>query len=167
MKNDNRGVSLVEILVVVAIMAVVGAVGIMSFNAMSGKPAQQCAQQMMYSIEKHRTSCMGKVSSAYTLYVGSSGKIMAAEYLSNTDTLPSSPTQTIEVGASKNVVTYTCSDGSVHSLDSEPLTLQFDRSSGAFKKLSNGQYCTEISIKRGGREHKLTLVPLTGKVYID
>lgn len=166
MKNDNRGISLVEVMVVVAIMAVLLAVGIMSVNAMSGKPAQQCAQQLMYSLERHRTSAMGKVNSQYVLRVNGSGKIVADEYLTNADSLTGVDPKTVEVGASGNKVTYVCG-GATYSLDERPLTLQFDRGSGSFKAQADGTYCTEIIIKRGGREHKVTLVPLTGKVYID
>ncbi len=166
MKNDNRGMSLVEILVVIAIMVVVGAIGIMSINAMSGKPAQQCAQQMMYSLERHRTSAMGKVNSQYVLRVSGSGKIVADEYLTNEDSLSGVTPKTLEVGSSGNKVTYVCG-GTTYSLEDTPLTLKFDRGSGSFKPQADGSYCTEISIKRGGREHKVTLVPLTGKVYID
>lgn len=166
MRQDNRGVSLVEVMVVVAIMAVVGGVGIWGINAMSGKPAQQCAQKVVYSLERHRTSAMSKVDAVYKLYE-SGGKIYVDEYLTNDAggvDLSASPTTTTEIGASGVKVQYTLDAApDLHEL---PLYLSFDRSSGAFKKQSGGSYCTQIIVKRGGREHTVTLVPLTGKVYI-
>ena len=167
-KNDNRGVSLVEILVVVAIIAVLGSVGYMAVDAMSGRPAQKCAQQIVYSLEKHRTSTMGKVNAKYVLRVDSStGKIVADEYLTNNDSFGSmSPTNTYALGDKKIKISYV-SGGATKELASAPLTLQFNRESGAFQKQGDGSYCTKIIIERGGRTYEVTLVPLTGKVYID
>lgn len=168
MRQDNRGVSLVEVMVVVAIMAVVGGVGVWGINAMSGKPAQQCAQKVVYSLERHRTSAMSKVDAKYRL-VENGGKIYVEEYMTNDPGgLPSplpAPATSTEIGASGVKVQYTLgADPTLHDL---PLELQFDRSTGAFKPQSGGSYCTKIVVTRGGREHTVTLVPLTGKVYID
>lgn len=166
LRNDNRGVSLVEIMVVVVIIGVLGTVGIMGVNAMSGKPAQKCSQQIVYTLEKHRTSTMSKVSAQYVLRVNASGKIVAEEYLSNGATVGSTPTHTYELGDKSIKISYEC-DGTTKELASSPLTLQFDRTSGAFKKQADGTYCTKITVERGGRSYVVTLVPLTGKVYVD
>ena len=170
MRRDNRGVSLVEILIVAAIIAVLGGVGIMSFNAITGKPAQQCAQKIVYSLERHRTSAMSKVYSQYELYVGADKKVYLKEYVSNTD--PSVAIEPTEMGAAGVEVKYECvsSSGSVvvRDLATTPLVLSFDRGSGAFKKLGTEDlYCQKIMVSRGGRTFEVTLVPLTGKVYID
>ncbi len=168
MKQDNRGLSLVEVMVVVAIIAVVGGVGIWGINAMSGKPAQQCAQKIVYSLERHRTSAMAKVDAVYMLYENG-GRIYVNEYLTNdpggVNLSTMSPVTTTEIGASGVEVQYTLgADPALHDL---PLYLAFDRGSGAFKTQPGGGYCTKIIVKRGGREHTVTLVPLTGKVYIE
>lgn len=167
MRQDNRGLSLVEVMVVIAIMAVVGAVGIWGINAMSGKPAQQCAQKIVYSLERHRTSAMARVDAVYMLYENG-GKIYVDEYLTNdaggVNLSTMTPATSTEIGASGVEVQYTLgADPTPHNL---PLYLSFDRSSGAFKPQSGGDYCTQIIVKRGGREYTVTLVPLTGKVYI-
>lgn len=164
LRNDNRGVSLVEVLVVVAIIVVVGAVGILGINSMSGKPAQKCSQQIIYSLEKHRTSTMGKVSSQYVLTVDDEGKIIAEEYLSNEETMPSDPTTVHKLSDKRTKVTYVC-NGTMKNIADAPLTLQFDRASGGFKQQADGSYCTQIIVERGGRSYPITLVPLTGKVY--
>lgn len=167
LKNDNRGMSLVEVMAVVAIMAVLGAVGIMGVDAMSGKPAQKCSQQIIYTLEKHRTSTLGKVSAKYVLCRNAEGKVVAEEYLSNEETLSGDPTNVYELGDKRTKVTYTFNDGGTGDIDSAPLTLQFNRSDASFKKQPGGGYCTKISVQRGGRTYDVTLVPLTGKVYID
>lgn len=165
-KNDNRGLSLVEVMVVVAIMAVVGSVGIMGINAMSGKPAQKCSQQIIYSLEKHRTSTMGKINAKYVLTTDDNGKVIAEEYLTNEDTMPSDPTTVHKLGDKRTKVTYIC-NGTMKNIADNPLTLQFNRSSGAFEQQADGTYCTQIIVQRGGRTYNIKLVPLTGKVYAE
>ncbi|MBE5865588.1 MAG: prepilin-type N-terminal cleavage/methylation domain-containing protein [Lachnospiraceae bacterium] len=166
LRRDNRGVSLVEVMIVVAIMAALGGVGIMGINAMTGRPAQKCSQQIIYTLEKHRTSTMGKLNAKYELCRESNGKIVAKEYLTNEDVLPSSPTNVYELGDKSTKVTYECG-GSSKNIDTATLTLQFNRSDGSFKQQADGSYCTKISVQRGGRTFNITLVPLTGKVYAD
>lgn len=173
MKMNNKGMSLVELMVVIAIITILGGVGIMGVNAMTGKPAQKCAQQIVYSLEKHRTSTMGKVSAKYVLTRDANGDIYAIEYLSNNDTIDPTTDQAskIKLGDSKMKITFWqvgSSAATLYSLESgNGLVLEFDRSSGAFKKQDDGSYCTEIIVERGGRTHKITLVPLTGKVYMQ
>lgn len=175
MRHDNRGMSLVELTIVIAIIAVVGAVGIMSFNVMTGKPAQQCAQKLVYSLEKHRTTSASKVDAYYVLsYNAATKEIIAEEFVSNDLSLGYTSIGRSAIGAANVEVTYYVSgDATAYNLNTGAITLRFDRSSGAFKQLSstntatNGKYCTKIVASRGGRDFEVTLVPLTGKVYID
>ncbi len=172
-RHDNRGVSLVEIVIVVAIIAVLGAVGVMGFNAMTGRPAQQCAQKIVYSLEKHRTSAMSKVNTKYELSA-ENNKIYLYEYATNDPAGYGTPTKT-EIGTAGVKLSYVRSDDPsvVYELVNDSptngkLALQFDRGSGSFKRLEGtGVFCTKIIASRGGRDFEVTLVPLTGKVYID
>lgn len=164
MRQDNRGISLTEVMIVVALIAVLGGVGIWGINAMLGKPAQQCAQKIVYSLERHRTTALGKVEAEYHL-VQDGSCVYLEEYVTNDSAAGLVRTSRVEIGSAKVKVQYT--------IDSEatrrdlPLKLVFDRSSGAFKPQDGGGYCTKIFVSSGGREHQVTLVPLTGKVYID
>ena len=164
-RMNNKGVSLAEIMVVVAIMAVLISVGITSVNAMNGRPAQQCAQKIVYSLEKFRTTAMSRVDASYTLSVDPSTKeIVCTEWTSNGST---DSTVSNVIGRSKLIVNYQTDAGSTYNLESRSLTLQFDRSSGAFRALTNGEKCTRITVTAGGRSFSVALVPVTGKVYID
>lgn len=169
MKQDNRGVSLVEILIVVSIITVLAGVGIYGVSLMSGQPAKQCAQKIMYSLERHRTTAMSKVEAKYVLEE-ENGKVYFREYVVDGAVKAADGGTWIlkseaEVGSSGVEVVYTVdADPTPQPL---PLELRFNRSSGAFEPLTVGKYCTHIIAERGGKEFKLTLVPLTGKVYID
>ena len=170
MRQDNRGISLVEVMVVIAIIAVLGGVGIWGINALTGRPAQQCSQKIVYSLERHRTTATGKVSALYELCEKDS-KIYVREWVSNgsnpIDT-SAAPSSEIQIGAVGVTVEYTVgSDPTRNNIRDFPLRLSFDRSSGSFKPLAGGGYCKKIYVSSGGREYSVTLVPLTGKVYID
>ncbi|MBR1930732.1 MAG: hypothetical protein IJ833_04545 [Lachnospiraceae bacterium] len=157
-------------MVVIAIVAVLGAVGITTINAITGRPAQQCGQKIVYSLERHRMTAMSKVSASYSIEVDdSTGKVVCVERISNGGT---TTTSRVEIGSAQVSVSYKL-EGSGAPADAvsvssgHPLTLEFERSTGAFKRQADGTYCTKIYAKSGGRTVVVTLVPLTGKVYID
>ena len=61
-KTDNKGMSLVEIIVVIAILSLfIGSVSY-SINWASGKAAEECAQKLAYNLKQARTMAMGKTS---------------------------------------------------------------------------------------------------------
>lgn len=168
MRQDNRGVSLVEILIVVSIITVLAGVGIYGVSLMSGQPAKKCSQKIVYSLERHRTTAMSKVNAKYVLSTDGD-KIYFQEFV--IDGADASGTWVdkpkVEIGSSGVEVKYVLDGGSETPLTTgNSLTLEFDRASGAFKPQAGG-YCTQIIVSRGGKEFKITLVPLTGKVYID
>lgn len=174
MRRDNRGLSLVELMVVIAIIAVLGGIGLMGINAMTGRPAQQCSEKIIYSLERHRVTAMSKVDAYYVLRSDAAAKkIYIDEYVTNNRTGgsfgPYTKT-TAEIASSGVKISYVCSDGNTYNLDDvtdASLRLAFDRTTGSFKKQADGSYCTRIIAERGGRKFEVTLVPLTGKVYKD
>ena len=166
-KVDNRGISLVEIMVTVAIMGVVAAVGLWSLNTVSGRPAQQCAQKVIYSLERHRTTAMGKSEAYYKLIADTSGKILFEEGIKVRADDDAYSVTTTEIGGKRVTVSYVDpTSGAVLPLNpGSSLEFRFDRGSGAFDK--NFYPCRQLIIKSGGREVHVTLVQLTGKVYLD
>lgn len=156
----------------IAIMAVLGGIGIWGVNALTGRPAQQCAQKIVYSLERHRATAMGKAYTLYRLREGSDGKIYVDEYVSNDAPInPSSmtPSTSVEIGAAGVKLQYTVGGApDQHDVTpGAPLDLAFERGSGSFKDLPGGGQCTSITASRGGRSFTVKLIPLTGKVYIE
>lgn len=165
-KMDNRGLSLIEIMIVITIMGLVISIGLIGLNTISTRPAQQCAQKIIYSLERHRTTAMGKVDASYTLRVEASRKIVCVERVSNNGTYYENVS---EVGTGRVRLSYQLRDGSIIAMNpGDSLEFQYDRGSGAFKKMgTDGGDIVRLIAQSGGREYKVKLVKLTGKVYLD
>ncbi len=162
MRRDNRGLSLVELIMVLALMTLVGSILAYSINMITGRPAQKCSQKIVYSLDRHRTTAMGKIDASYKLHQDTNGTVYLIESVTD-----SSGTKTTNVPIGENVtVKYTCG-GVEKDLASEDLVLGFERGSGAFKKQSDGTYCTQIVVSKASKSYTIVLVPLTGKVSIN
>ena len=62
MKKDNRGLSLVEVIIVITIMAVLGGLMTMGISAGVSKPAEECAEKLEAALNNARITTMGKQS---------------------------------------------------------------------------------------------------------
>ena len=173
MKQDNRGISFVELMIVVAIMSII--IGITGFgiNMISGKAADECAQKITYSMQNSRTKAMGKFSLEYILYRDSDNLIKIKEIIQNgpTDTA----VETVATVGDKDVtVVYKLSDGSEWTISgSTVLRIEFDRSSGGFAPVlidpvsGTAKYCEEIKVSKASTVRTITLVPPTGKITMN
>ena len=172
MRKDNRGISLVEIIMVLALMTVVAGMLMYGIGLISGKPAQKCANKIVLSLDRHRTTAMGKaVGTSYKLKTKSATDktVILEETIVEAD--GTTKVTEIPIGEDTVVVNYTCGS-TVKTLDESGLTLEFVRGSGAFKPQPDSSggagtdYCTEIVVSKAGKDYKIELVPLTGKVHI-
>lgn len=159
MKNDRRGFTLVELMVVVAIMGILTGVMSLSVSTVSSARTKRCASEIDAYISMCKVNAMSRAADVkIVLYKDSDGNICGNYY--EGDAVKSS-----EVFSDARVgVSYTVGADS-KELDTAGLTLSFDRSSGAFKPQSGGTYCTAISVT-AGRTYTITLVPATGNHYV-
>ena len=166
MKKDNRGISLVEMIIVIAILAVVsGGVAIGIGSALS-KPAEECASKITDSLKNARITTMGKKTVELELYSATDG-IYLKETRSETGGTPT--VKTIKIGQKGVTVTYQLTgEADYTSLGGvgSPLKLSFSRATGGFNQGAAGKYCEYIKITKGNREHTLQLQSLTGKVEV-
>ena len=135
-RTGNEGMSLVELIVVVAILALFTGGITYSMNWASGKAAEECVQKLAYSLQQARTMAMGKNSITITVKRDAEGFIVTeTTIVSNTDSTPTTETKTSRVG--KKTVTVKFSDGSSESeLGMGGVKLVFDRASGALDRKS-------------------------------
>lgn len=160
MKHNQKGFSLVELIIVMAIMAVIAVVGLTSFSLVTGQNVKSCASDLQSYIAQTKVQAMSRADETLTLKETSDG-IYVNLSVEGKD---------VQIGKSGIQVKYQKSDGTtvnISDAQAQTLTLSFDRSSGAFKPLEDNSYCTAISIHGAGRTYQITLIPSTGKYYLE
>ena len=176
-KRDNRGLSLVELIIVLAIMAVLtGAVSI-GVNLVTNKAVDKCATQLKASIQSARVTTMGKFRTYLRIYMTTDGVCIEEIVSTLNNAADESTTDSVKqvfTGDANVTVRFQLNDGSWYPLGdaSNPLILEFDRSSGALKQFPAGspyagKYCVAIEIRQGSRIKPLKLAYLTGKVTME
>ena len=168
MNRDNRGVSLIEMMIVVALITLMA--GLMGFgiSLIASKPAQQCAQKIMYSVERNRVKAMGKMSSQLKFYMDG-GKVYVVEAVEKNQTSGLVSSTPSEIG-DKVTVVVTFADGSTSDLSSysssAPLIVEFTRDSGSLKK-TGSTYVKSFTVSKGSKVHTVSIEKLTGKVTMQ
>ena len=159
MKDNNKGFSIIELLVVMAIIAIVSVIAGVSISASNTAKTERTAASINALISKCRADCLGRTGSVYlTISLDSNGDIVCLQSDGTTVS-----TETFSGTATS--VSYTTKLGSADpvevSLSGHPLTLSFNRSTGGLNPQSGGSYCTSI-IFTGGKSFTIVLVPSTG-----
>lgn len=165
LREDQRGLSLIELIVVIAIMGVVTAGSLIGFSLVSGRNIKSCYSQMGSYIQETKNLCMSREDCKLQIYMNDKGEVMVKQYRS---AAPATEPVSVRIGKKGLTVTYKSGGATVTVSDTSILELSFDRSSGAFKPLPGGGYCDEIIITdEAGREIKVALVQKTGKFYLE
>lgn len=163
-QTDNRGMSLVELIIVIAIMAIVGGILTLGIGMVSGKPAEQCARQIKAVMEQCRTTTMGKpVGDVSLKFEQDSDGVWVTFYQGGSS-------DRRMVGQGDVIVKYIVG-GTEYDLRSQPLRIEFDRSTGGLRPSSEPgdgttEYCSEFNISRAATVRNLTIERLTGKIQI-
>lgn len=171
MKMDNKGLSLVELLIVIAIMSVLTGVMAIGVTLALSKPADECAEKMVSTLNNARITTMGKQEITMRFYADSDGikmqEVIKAKAADGSLTTISDKTS--KIGQAGVLVEYRLNGESdyPHTLDSTGITLSFKRSTGGFNTVNGTNYCEAIRVSKGTREKFITLAYLTGKVTIN
>ncbi len=166
-KTDNKGMSLVEIIVVIAILSLfIGSVSY-SINWASGKAAEECAQKLAYNLKQARTMAMGKNSTTITVKKDEAGNIITEMKLV-TDTGDAATTTSTKVG--NRSVSVRFDDGfSESELGTGGVVFVFDRASGALKTLNGAEANTaspKFTVSKGSTRRTIEIVPITGRISV-
>lgn len=178
--KDNKGLSLIELIVVIAIMAVMGGFIFISFGLLTGQDARECASNLSTALDKEKnyaltrsgeTDCYVKITHTADGYF--------AEYRVPTKAVEEhSPMVTIEeenIGHPTVNVTCYYDDGGgspafVGSLnDGDVLQITYNRVTGAIEEIKLNDDAKTINLIKidKGREYEIVLYTATGKHTLE
>ncbi len=177
----NKGFTLVEIIVVVAILGIAGTITWMSISTTFGLEAKQTAKRLYGALEKTKVEQMTKAEDSWLHLYRKDGAVYLDIYESQMP-LTNEFEDGNKIGGSKISVIYNCAGNHKDiTLDDRGLVLAFNRSDGSFRTageawnlqntvqdpdytpLDPGAYFTKITIKSGDFSRSITLYPNTGK----
>lgn len=179
MEKDNRGYSLVELIIVIAIISIVGLVSMWSIVLIFNANGRTCANDIVGAISECKIMTMSKGQGNVRLLIyrdGANGDIYGEVQMwdSTTGKWATNNGEREKLGAKK------CTVGTADGLDDLPESkdtawrICFDRSTGAFKYAAsagddeNTTYGLEkIYVQGGNRRYCIKLEKLTGKQTIE
>lgn len=178
----NKGFSLVELIVVIAIMAVMTGLVSMGIGAISGLEAKECAMDLDGYLKQAKTSALSKEGQKLTIQKDSTDQnyyVLFAVQKWGKDALGNA-VSTEEVTSKELIasdsVTITChiTNGSVYTIgtDAQSVAISFNRSSGAYEDVFvdaakiTGENCDLITITKAGKTYEIEMIPETGKHLI-
>lgn len=172
---NNRGVSLVELVVIIAIMAVLSTGLISMIGLLNGRAARECAQDTLSSLSKVRVLTLSKstgapesgLSADADVYLeirpDDAGRILILQVNKNRD--GETIVDQISVSA-PNVDIRAVVGGSEVNLTGATIKIAYDRATGAFLKYSDDAYMTSITFEQG-KTYTIKLTPATGKAELE
>lgn len=159
--KDNRGLTLIELIVVIAIMAVVMGMGLIGLNLIASGNVRSCANELKTSIGHVRITTMGKTNTSLKIYQGTDGYYKQEIVTQGDGTITNE--EPIKIGKSTVGLTYETKDGTSGTIDSTGIVFTFNRENG--KEAT--PYYNLITVTGGGYTSKVVIVPATGKVYLE
>ncbi len=171
-RSDNRGFSLVELIVVMAILALMTGMFLLSSGILATRAGKQCAKQIRHELDQVRIATMGKNKVTMSLSVDSVGRVWVTEVTTSPKVGASGTltnTETKQIGSARARVEVSPGGGAFVPLNTSGVNFEFNRSTGAFIDVTGGQiggtYCIdEIRVSGGSQSHTLKLKKVTGKV---
>ena len=170
-RTDNRGFSLIEVVIVVAIMSVMIATISYGLSFSSGKPAEQAAQELTSQLQHARTSTMGKFRVDITIRKDSADGTTVFESRTYNDqnafNTGAGIVRDSVVAADGVRVEYSVDGTNYTELGSgASISIGFSRSTGALKPDPSGNYICYFRFSRANTTRVVSIVPLTGRIAI-
>lgn len=131
-ENNNNGYSIIELIIVLAIIAIIISTVFYSIILVFSANAKSCANNMQRSIGDCKVTTMGKSAAYMELYRDADQNVYTRMYVmdSGGSYVPSEPQK---VGTSRVYVAYTPEGGAeTELLAGDKIEIRFDRASGGF-----------------------------------
>lgn len=171
MKNNNKGFSLVELLVVVAILGVLAVGTTLSYRAVKSADVRKAASTFDEMMKSVRTECMGKAEASYLYvykendgfyYVISSKKSSSLGEVKSLDGVQKLCAKSIDITCETEAGNDTISYGSF-------VAVSFEKGTGKVKYFSGGTdggSLTGVTFSRGGKTSNIVVAYETGKTSL-
>ena len=167
---NNKGYSLLEVIIIVAILGVITGFIATSSGIFDGRRVKACADSISSLLEKVRMTNLGKDKVTLTIYKESDNVIKAKILTTVRDGNNSETQRTVVDNVSNdNVDIYYSSDISGSNpvlLGNTEMSFSFDRSSGSV----NSTYPLDVQciiLRKGDAMKKIKIYRITGKVSIE
>ena len=156
--QKNAGYSLVELIVVIAIIAVILATVSYSAVMVSGANTKACANNLQRVIADCKVTAMGKADAFLELY-GEDGEVFCKM------TIDGAEQEEQRLGTDRVRVTCEGENAVLYINAGDSLTIRYDRGTGSFAK-ETAEACHSIVIEGGNKKYELRLIPLTGRTEL-
>ena len=163
LKNDNKGISLIEIIIVLAIMGVMGGIIVLSTSVATNKHVNSCAEKIASSLEQTRSLAMGKLSGSVQI------SQVPGDYVYVQMTMDGQNYgDRVSVGHPGVTVNFTRKDGSTGTLSAgAALNIYFSRNGSITDGPSHtGDIITQFEVTNGNRTVLVNVDPFTGRVEV-
>lgn len=160
MRQNQKGFSLIELLVTITILTLVTSFSIISYGLVVGQNIKGCTSDVQSYIARTRVEALSRQETKLTLSVSDLGVFAKLSIESEAK----------KIGRPSISISYTTDKGNTVTLSStQNLVLSFDRSTGAFMPLegTTDEFCTAIILTSGSQTRTITLIPKTGKYYLE
>lgn len=180
--KQNKGYSLIEIIVVIAIMMTLIGAGILQMSMVSGYRAKQCAKNIEAQLNKVQITNMSKKLTEMVIYQDASDGAYYVKVTENKGIIASEKSTNKQVGKGSLLITYSMDahDSDIRTLEpGKEILIQFNRATGALvlerkddtdpsktKKIG----CHRIWMKQKGGNTKVYTITIhqeTGKIEVE
>lgn len=178
MRDDNRGYSLVELLIAMTIIVIFSVVSIMGISVVTGAKVNKVCQDTVATMQRCQTLSLGKEDGQVEacIYVdAATGNIMAQLYqgstLLNEENMGNSSVDvTVYFQGDSTGYALSAVQGNAPARETAGIHVMFYRGTGAFVENTNEvagtekKYIEKIVFASSGREKEIRLVGVTGKI---